>query len=130
MEKLWKHRIFLNDEGIIECEWNEQLTWREYVDVLEITHRLASDLVAEGKPVKIIVNFTNLTTFDSEERFASIAKRGLGDIPYEKIAGYGIKPEHQPILDVIKDEVQGNPGQIRDFSDRASALLWLSADAA
>jgi hypothetical protein len=121
------HRVFLNDQGIIEFVWEGDMTWKRYVEIEGEAVKIASDLEAKGLPVKLIVDFTHLGGMIGKQ-LASISKMSLADIPYVKCAGYGVQPRHQPMLDVIKEESRSNPGIIKDFPTREAALKWLEAD--
>jgi hypothetical protein len=122
-----KHRVFLNDLGIIEYVWEGDGNWKQYMELQQESAKIASDLESKGLPIKMIVDFTRLGSFVGEE-ITSVGKRSLADIPYTKCAGYGIQPRHQTILDVIKEETRSNPGIIKDFPTREAALQWLEAD--
>jgi hypothetical protein len=119
-------KIFLNDQGVIEQIWNGDLKWKSYTESLQRLLRLATELELQGKPVNVIVDFTHFG--EVEPIGTTIAAIGLKDIPYRRIAGFGIKPEHQALLDKIKDDSRSNPGLIRDFPTREEALKWVEED--
>ena len=116
-------QIVLNDEGIIEISWVGDVRWKSYTDALQGVFQLSSELELEGGEIKLLVDFSQVENI--EPRTPHIASRGLRDIPYKKIAGWGIKPKHQPLLDQIKEDARLNKGEIRDFGTRSAALKWL-----
>lgn len=116
-------KVFLNKEGIIEFIWNGDLEWKAYVEALQYTYQLAMELESQGRSVNMIVDFARLGKLAPPG--PQIAVRSLKDIPYRRIAGFGVKPEHQPILDAIKEETRENKGVIRDFATREEALVWV-----
>ncbi len=116
-------QIVLNDEGIIEISWVGDVHWKAYTNALQGVFQLSSELDIAGEEIKLLVDFSRVESIES--RTPHIASRGLRDIPYKKIAGYGIKPKHQLLLDQIKEDARLNKGEIRDFATRSSALKWL-----
>ena len=116
-------QIFLNNEDIIEISWVGDVRWKSYANALQGVFQLSSELELIGKETKLLVDFSQVENI--EPRTPHIASRGLKDIPYKKIAGYGIKPKHQALLDQIKEDARLNKGEIRDFVTRSGALKWL-----
>lgn len=116
-------QILLNDEEIIEISWVGDVGWKSYTNALQGVFQLSSELELIGKDIKLLVDFSQVNNI--EPRTPHIASRGLKDIPYKKIAGFGIKPKHQLLLDQIKEDARLNKGEIRDFATRSSALKWL-----
>lgn len=116
-------QIVLNDEGIIEISWVGDVRWKSYTNALQGVFQLSSELELDGQEIKLLVDFSQIENI--EPRTPHIASRGLKDIPYKKIAGYGIKPKHQLLLNQIKEDARLNKGVIRDFATRSSALKWL-----
>ena len=115
--------IVLDDKDIIEVSWDGDVTWKSYANALQTVFQIASELEMMGKDIKVLVDFSEIDNI--EARTPHIASRGLKDIPYKKIAEYGIKPKHQLLLDQIKEDARLNKGTIRDFLTSKSALKCL-----
>lgn len=117
-----KSEIFWNPKGWIEVRWGAVNDKVEYVDIATRLVGMITSMEDERGFSLLFIDFSRLERVtDEAASFAATATRDLG---CRKIAGFGIKPQFQAILDLIK--VRSKKAEtIRDFASRPEAEAWL-----
>ena len=119
---MYMNQVFLNSKGWVEVFWGKRVDAKGYVSAATEMIRLLVLLGDEGKPLRLLIDFSALEETTAEAaQFASLATRDLG---CDKIAGFAIKPKFKIILDTIKER-STKADTIREFQTRQEAERWL-----
>ncbi len=115
-------KIFDNPKGWLEVIWGATLDTDEYMTIAQHMLGMLMLMGDRGDDLVMLIDFSGLETITKNA--ATLATGATRDLGCRKIAGFGIKPEHQMILDTIK-KGSTKADTIGEFATRAEAEAWL-----
>ncbi len=119
-----KHRVFLNDQGLIESKWEGDLKYGELQDMFKQTYELGFKLQNELKPVRLLIDLGLIGKVPLAE-IKSLAVLGIKSFPFTKVAIFGASVELEMMTKLIMGLAR--KGRLfKAFKTRNEAIVWLS----
>ncbi len=119
-----KHKVFLNDEEIIEQIYIGELKYEELEEILKRSYEFGFALEDKGKVVKVLMDMRKIGKVSAKE-ILNFASMGVKSSRAQKIAVFGARKEIQVILNMIFS-LSGRKKLLRMFEAEADAKKWLT----
>lgn len=119
--------IFINPRGFIEQHYYGTLEPKAILDGLKSLRVYAKKLEAQGKPVLILEDVSNIDKLEflspKMARVRQYAAKTTKEINFKKAAVYGPRP-YQVIITTLA-LIAGKTDKFKAFNSRAEAVKWL-----